>query len=271
MTLLVRDEEDVVAEHLAYHLDRGVDHVIVTDNLSRDRTPEILARYEAGGRVTVLREERDTYDQAAWVTRMARIAATELDAAWVLHSDADEFWLSDDGAPLPDAFARLRWANVVFVPRDDLLAIRSDEPRFWRRMIYRQRTSRNALGRPLLPKVAHRASPRAVVAPGNHGVSRLGWQRTGDAGLSILHLPLRSAEQYTNKIRVGGRAIANNPEAPAAFGVAMRRQYEELAATGRIAHVDENLVTVERAEALLAEGHVVRDTRLRDALDGIVG
>jgi hypothetical protein len=32
MTLLVRDEEDIVADALDFHLAQGVDQVIVTDN-----------------------------------------------------------------------------------------------------------------------------------------------------------------------------------------------------------------------------------------------
>ena len=36
MTLLVRDEEDIVEDHLVYHLNQGVDFVIATDNNSVD-------------------------------------------------------------------------------------------------------------------------------------------------------------------------------------------------------------------------------------------
>ena len=36
MTLLVRDEEDIVRENLDFHLAQGVDEVIVTDNGSED-------------------------------------------------------------------------------------------------------------------------------------------------------------------------------------------------------------------------------------------
>ena len=45
MTLLVKNEEDMIERHLQYHKQMGVDAFIVTDNNSTDHTPEILARY----------------------------------------------------------------------------------------------------------------------------------------------------------------------------------------------------------------------------------
>jgi hypothetical protein len=45
MTLLCRDEEDIIGYNIAYHLAQGVDFVIVTDNASRDRTPRLLERF----------------------------------------------------------------------------------------------------------------------------------------------------------------------------------------------------------------------------------
>ena len=57
MTLLVRDEEDILDANLRYHLDQGVEHVFVTDNLSADgtrdrlRTKEVTAIARAKGRL----------------------------------------------------------------------------------------------------------------------------------------------------------------------------------------------------------------------------
>src|SRR5690242_4824967 len=97
MTLLVRDEEDIVAANLDYHLNRGVDFILVTDNRSVDTTPDILHRYAADV-VRIINEPDDDYQQWRWVTRMARLAATEYGADWVFHCDADEFWWPESGS-----------------------------------------------------------------------------------------------------------------------------------------------------------------------------
>ena len=79
MCLKVRDEEDILADNLRYHAAQGVDAFIVTDNDSRDRTPEILEGYESAGLARVIRESGTHLltEGHEWVTRMARLAATE--------------------------------------------------------------------------------------------------------------------------------------------------------------------------------------------------
>ena len=49
MTLLVRDEADIVDAQIAFHLAAGVDFVIATDNRSEDGTTDVLERYEQMG------------------------------------------------------------------------------------------------------------------------------------------------------------------------------------------------------------------------------
>lgn len=46
MTLLVKDEADMLEENLLFHHSMGVDGFIVTDNNSTDRTPEIIRKYK---------------------------------------------------------------------------------------------------------------------------------------------------------------------------------------------------------------------------------
>ena len=85
-----------------------------------DSTPGILAHHAREGRVRVFREEAATLDQAPWVTRMARIAAVEHDADWILHSDADEFWFVRRGSAKVSLNGRdhdVNVGDVLHVPR----------------------------------------------------------------------------------------------------------------------------------------------------------
>ena len=49
MTLLVRDEADLLPSHLEHHLAQGVDFFLITDNGSTDATAAIAAEAEARG------------------------------------------------------------------------------------------------------------------------------------------------------------------------------------------------------------------------------
>src|SRR5262245_19793925 len=91
MTLLVRDEADIIDNHIAFHLAGGVDFVIAADNGSTDETREILETYARDGHLYRI-SLPDPFSQIEVVTRMARLAATRFGADWVINSDGDEFW-----------------------------------------------------------------------------------------------------------------------------------------------------------------------------------
>lgn len=169
MTLLVRDEEDVIAANLDYHLEQGVDHIIVTDNLSVDSTPKLLKPYARAGKVTILDELQDNYNQHIWVTRMARLAE-EIGADWVINSDADEFWWPISGSLRSALETVPESVDLIACKRTNFLPSASSEGSFFGRMVYREPESRNALDDPLPPKVCHRAFPDIYVAQGNHHV-----------------------------------------------------------------------------------------------------
>lgn len=268
MTLLVRDEEDILDANLRYHFAAGVDFVIATDNLSVDGTSEILAGYEREGRLLRLEAHDDIYDQSRWVTRMARLAATEHGADWVINSDADEFWWPESGnltnvlESVPERHGAVSVTRTNFVPRPS-----SAEP-FFRSMTVRERTSLNALGQPLPGKACHRAYPDVLVEMGNHGAARTQQDLTTvNAALTIFHFPLRTYAQFENKIAKGGAALERNPAFPPNL-VATWRMLYGLLLNGELESYYESLVLSDAAVASgLANGTLVRDERLLDALD----
>jgi hypothetical protein len=158
MALKVRDEGDVIEANLRFHHALGVSHFVVTDNGSSDETPEILRRFADAGLATVIDEPGTDYRirGAEWLTRMARIAATDLDADWVIHTDADEFWMPVEGSLVETLAAIPRGYGVVVAPRVEFVG-RPDGPgTFAERLTVREARSR------LQPKVAHRALPNVV-------------------------------------------------------------------------------------------------------------
>lgn len=127
LTLLVRDEVDVVADMLLWHLSHGVDHVIAMDNASTDGTTEILEDLAATGALTLIHQPSDAYLQDVWTTEMAHIARNEHAADWVIPSDADEFWMATGEGDLKDALADIsRDVDLVRCPRVNLMGSRED-------------------------------------------------------------------------------------------------------------------------------------------------
>ena len=264
MTLLVRDEEDIVADNLDFHLAQGVDEVIVTDNGSVDGTLEILRAYEARGLVRIIVEPTDDYSQGRWVTRMARMAATEHKADWVINNDADEFWWPREGT-LRTLFEGLGGdVGAVVGHRTNFVPRPEDDRPYWERMTLRERESLNPVGKPLPPKLAHRAHPEIVVVQGNHRIKGPDVGSAVDNGaIEILHFPMRSYAQFENKIVKGGRAYARNKELPEKTGRTWRRLYETWEQGGLPAHYEASVV----AEA--ARQDLLEDTRLRDYLEAL--
>jgi len=261
MTLVVRDEVDVVESQLAYHLNGGVDFVLATDHSSSDGTLDILRRYERDGKLRLFRVSGEMRE-SDWRTRMARVAAVEHGADWIVNTDADEFWVPRSGT-LKDAFAAVPadvgvvWALTChFVPRPE------DERPFAERMTARFAPV-SALNDPTSPyrphaKAAHRADPEIVVWFGSHRVRTRLRALTGWHPADVFHFPFRTLEQYERKS--SRRARGDRPLGQYVRGLQARER-------GGIVDAYGGLVVDDAALARgLAAGSLIEDTRLRDAL-----
>jgi glycosyltransferase involved in cell wall biosynthesis len=88
--LMLRDEADILAVNVLYHLSLGLDKVLIVDNGSSDGTDRILRRLARDKRVRWTRDD-SPYRQSEIVTELAR-EAFRSDADWVAPLDADEFF-----------------------------------------------------------------------------------------------------------------------------------------------------------------------------------
>jgi hypothetical protein len=256
MTLLVRDEADIVDAWLRYHLARGIDVVIATDHRSIDGTAEILREHARDGRVVVLREEAEMVRQGEWMTRMSRLAAVEQGADWVIPSDADEFWWPRAGTfedvlgAVPRHFGVVRglMRNFVLVPGAEAV---------FERLTIRTRPTADLTSQyHAQVKVAHRGTADATVGVGNHDVDGTGMRLIREwFPFEVLHFPLRGVEQLEDKFR---RRPTTGQHTERAV---------ELLEQGRLdTLLRETVVDDGAIEAGLRGGSLVRDVRLRDAL-----
>jgi hypothetical protein len=282
MVMYVRDEEDVLEENLRAHAALGVDHFLIVDHKSADSTPEILNRYAEAGLVDWSRNDSDAFQhmESAWGTDLARRAAVEHDADWVLHADADEFWWPLTGdlkqalTQIPATYSAALAPRVEYVPRPD------GPGSFAERLTVRQRFSR------VHPKIAHRGHPRVEVPSGAHSVTVPGAQgppHVGRASLRVggnrfegsdrwsptapvwtmrlLHFPVRSSEQFARRVELALFATGRRSE---------RRRTAEMLEAHREGRLDELFRQLayddEAVAAGIAAGELVDDPRLRDLL-----
>jgi hypothetical protein len=264
LTLLVRDEADIVEDFLRYHLELGVDLVIATDHRSQDGTTDVLRSFEREGHVHLIEETSPAYRQAEYVTRMARLAAVEHAADWVINSDADEFWWPRtapmrellDSVPPRFGVVHGLWRHFALRPESD--------PRFSERMTVRRRPAPEGSS-PYVGalKSIHRAHPEVVVGRGNHKVFGPGLVPLREwIPVEVLHFPIRTRAQLEWKYRREQESVPREigmarhvAAAVQAFG---ERGVDEVYA--------ELLVDDATLSAGLADGTLAVDTRVRDAL-----
>jgi Glycosyl transferase family 2 len=266
MTLLIRDEADILASNIEFHLSRGVDFIIATDNLSVDGSTAILHDYERRSVLHYIYEPDDDYSQYRWVTRMARLAATEFGADWVINNDADEFWWPEHGdlkqalAAVPPSYEAAVVQRTNFLPRP-----MADGIFFADAMTVRWQKSLNTLGQPLPPKTCHRGFPDIDVAQGNHSATRDGRSITTTAApITILHFPMRRYEQFSNKIAKGGSAVRRN-SIPGLVPTWL--QLHDVYAAGDLEKTYRSSLPDDAGiEAGLRDGTFVRDERLKECL-----
>ena len=75
MTLLVKNEEDIIETNIRFHKAMGVDGFIVTSHNSTDKTNKILEKLKEDGIVSeIIYEKSNIYKQSEFVDKMIKLA-----------------------------------------------------------------------------------------------------------------------------------------------------------------------------------------------------
>ena len=269
LTLLCRNEADIIATTIQHHLDQGIDLIIATDNGSTDCTVEILEKFVQRGCLHLIHEYEHTHDQAIWVTRMAQLAWQQYEAEWIIHCDADEFWwtkeknIKHELSQVPSNIEALSIERFNFLPPPNQLQPAAP---FHQIQTIRERKSFNNLGNPLPSKICHRGRDGIFVGDGNHklirnhqSINTIPWQ-----SLEILHFPVRSYEQFEQKICDGATALERNSRIDSNVGLTWRSIYHNHFKKGTLpAYYNSLRPDPEALAEQLSNGTLVIDRRLQ--------
>lgn len=266
MTLLVKNEEDLLERNLLFHHAMGVDGFVVTDNNSTDRTPDIIKRYEEKGWIVEsIKETATGYEQKRWVDRMAWSAKTRHKADWIINADADEFWYAPGG--LKAVFSATR-ANVLRCVSQNMWPDERLPMSEWKRFARPIETPANyglsphsIFGRTTY-KVAHRAAGYLQISMGNHKVTMLP-SRKIDCAITIFHFGIRGRGQFIAKMRQGGRELEAHK---GRHGGRHWRYFYNIDKAGKLSEEYDNVTGITQLSRLEADGYIGTDTRLSDFL-----
>ena len=205
MTLLCKNEADIIRHHITYHLPK-VEFLIVTDNGSTDGTREMLAGFESE-RLIIVDDPTPLHVQFEQVDRMIRMAR-DRGADWVVNSDADEFWVGDFQAVARKY--RRRWYSGLWVPSFRMrpcAAENAGEPDPIARMRWRERVPDKGFR-----KVFHETARYLKIDQGNHSVHirRGRMVQLSPDEVRIYHYQWRGFAHYLRKCVASSKAYENS-------------------------------------------------------------
>lgn len=282
MSILVRDEIDLIRENILFHIAQGIEHFVVTDNGSVDGTREVLEDLSTTCNLHIIDEKKHTIDQDIWVTKMADWLRTNTDCTWVINNDADEFWRAADSS-LPNALecelTRTSSNNigVLYCDRYNYLpstaAVKNANYRFYDN-VYRVVEDKDS-GSPasvnnvLITRQEHKVITKLdglrLVTMGNHGADH-NLESTKSTTIQIAHYPLRSYQQFEKKVNNHGASVSNNTRFGPGINWHLRYWYDLLTKGQLKQEYDKYVLTNQQIQSLTQEGVIEHDAELRKYL-----
>jgi glycosyltransferase involved in cell wall biosynthesis len=209
---MVRNEEDIIGFTLRHMISEGVDGIVVADNMSSDKTRDILEeiKHQTSIQVCIVDDKETGYYQSRKMTALARLAA-EKGAHYVIPFDADELWYCMEQGRVADVLCQsnIDVAKIKMWNHFSTLSDSEDENPFLR-MQWRMKE------RTAFFKVAYRYQSNMVIAQGNHDILDLDRipVKSDRIPIGIRHFPYRSVAHFIQKAKIGGAAYAATDLAP---------------------------------------------------------
>ena len=199
MLLLVRDEMDIIKSNIDFHLGRGIENFVVTDNGSVDGTRDILADFKRrlGKSLVIIDDAEPAHHQSQRVNRMIQVAKQEYRPRWIISADADEFWYPASGRYDTEIDGRKNILNCYwnnFLPRPNIpwqeFTDVGEMPGYHGKMSKAFCLARGLLG----------------MYPGNHESRSVPHIASRSENIRVYHYPVRTYAQFERKVIQGHRA-----------------------------------------------------------------
>jgi glycosyltransferase involved in cell wall biosynthesis len=270
MSLIVRDEADIIAENIEFHAKMGVDVFAVIDNGSKDGTREILESLRTCYDLYLF-EERGPFEQERQATFLARFLREHRYADWLISNDADEFWLPKNGnlkQLINPSRPVLTVGRYNFLPRKEDVA--AEDYKFYQNVLLvdkpygvqppvidpHEQLLFPIMFRNLPGKIACSLAGLEYVHKGNHAVKHAaGGAQHSDQAL-VFHYQIRSYENFESKIRNHGERLRTSAGDTSWH---LRRWYARYLAGALLDEYESLLLDREQAQKLLAAGVVKKE------------
>lgn len=272
MTLVCKDEIDIIESNIRFHIAMGIDGIIVTDNGSTDGTRERLQKLKQEGLILeIIDEKKVGHLHSIFVNKMMNIAIHKYKADWVINADADEFYFSktlnlkDQLPPRNSNINVLKiysnWVfpleeqnnvidNIYFVKR----AVTEYEKKKYQ--IVENDATRYFMDNEACPKTIIRTKGFIDIFDGNHYAKMKNYCEINPAGITLYHYHTRSYEAFEKKVVKAIKAVEFNNNPNWAKGWKMYiKQYRD----GNLKQFYEMRFGKEIAGKLIDAGVVVKD------------
>lgn len=276
MSILCRNEVDIIEANIRTHAKLGVDAFAIMDNGSTDGTRELLESLSREFDLTIIDQPEQTYQQAKWMLQLAHYARDKLGAQWVISNDADEFWLPESGdikslLSMRDSVVTVARSNMILDERalsDNYQFTqarwRVNYPIFYQKQAQLGDANLSMLLAPISPKVIVNPYGLIKLSGGNHRAKhwfKLATKRDLPT-LRVYHFPIRSWQQFEQNILQRERLLVQGSR----MGDHYRRWVACLKA-GTLREEFEKLVIRDHELSVLARfGVVVEDQRANSCI-----
>ncbi len=273
MTLLVKDEEELIEKNIRFHRAMGVNCFVITIHNSTDKTLSIVEQLKREGIPIeiIIANDNMGYMQDTRVDKMIKIAKKKFKADWVINADADEFYYSKD-LNLRKSITKYNIGNVIEIDSTfsfpnkykDRISnpyfITRYMPKFWYETEQNIPPYGRFSGARCCLKVIHKTKGYLKISFGNHNVTMINKKLFTTGDIVLYHFSDGNYNDFKTKVKRYTTTF-NNSEQQSEVGTHVQKLIE-LYECGKLEEHYDSMFSDEIQNRLIELGIVTADYSL---------